>query len=42
MRWLLAILFVIVLVLVDRFRFHGYYGREVSRVVQNTIESLNH
>ena len=40
MRWLLAILLLLVLVIVDQFRFHGYYTSEASRLARNAITSF--
>ena len=40
MRLLIAALVVVVLVLIDQFRFHGYYGRELSLIAQRAISSL--
>ena len=40
MRWLLAILLVLLLVIVDQFRFRGYYTSEASRLMRNAITSV--
>ena len=40
MRWLLAILLVVLLVIVDQFKFRGYYTSEVSRLVRNAVTSI--
>ncbi len=40
MRWLLAILLVLLLVIVDQFQFRGYYTSEASRLVRNAITSV--
>ena len=40
MRWMIAILVVVLLVVVDQFRFHGYYGLQLSYMVQRAINSM--
>ena len=40
MRWLIAILSGASLVIVDQFRFRGYYGHEFSSMMQNAIASV--
>ena len=40
MRWMIVILLVALLVIVDQFRFRGYYASEVSRIVSNGNTSV--
>ena len=40
MRWMIVILVVALLIVVDQFRFRGYYTSEVSRTVTNAITSV--
>jgi len=40
MRLMIVILAIALLVIVDQFRFHGYYTSEVSRIVSNAITSV--
>ena len=40
MRWLLAILLVLLLVIVDQFQFRGYYTSEALRLMRNAITSV--
>lgn len=40
MRLMIVILAIALLVIVDQFRFDGYYTSEVSRIVSNAITSV--
>jgi hypothetical protein len=37
---MVVILVLLVLVIADQFRFHGYYTAEASRLVRNAITSF--
>ena len=37
MRLMIVVLVLAVLVIIDQFRFHGYYGAEVSRITTGTL-----
>ncbi len=40
MRWMIVILVVVLLVVVDQFRFHGYYRSQLSYMVERAINSV--
>jgi hypothetical protein len=40
MRLMLALLLLAGLVILDQYRFRGYYGSEVSRLVTSAIRSV--
>jgi hypothetical protein len=40
MRLLIVIVVVGLLVLIDQYRFRGYYGSQLSSMVQRTINSI--
>ena len=40
MRLLIVILVLVVLVIVDQYKFHGYYGRHVSYFISRTVHAV--
>jgi hypothetical protein len=40
MRLMLAALLIVMLVVVDQYRFRGYYGSEMSRLVVGAVRSV--
>jgi hypothetical protein len=40
MRLMIAALLVVLLVVIDQFRFHGYYGSQLSNMVQRVVYSF--
>ena len=40
MRWMIAILVVVKLIIVDQFRFRGYYGSELYRAISTAITAV--
>jgi len=40
MRLLIVILVLVVLVIVDQFKFHGYYGTQLSQFVARVVRSV--
>lgn len=40
MRLLIVILVVGTLVIVDQFKFHGYYGRQLSQLVSRIVHFM--
>jgi hypothetical protein len=40
MRLMIVILVLVTLVIVDQYRFHGYYTSEVSRMITHMIRSF--
>jgi len=40
MRLLIVILVLVLLVIVDQFRFHGYYGSQLSHYIARMVQSV--
>ncbi len=40
MRLMIVVLVLVALVIVDQFRFHGYYGSQVSGFVSRVVRSV--
>lgn len=40
MRLLIAILVLVLLVIIDQFQFHGYYGSQLSHYMVRAVRSV--